>query len=156
MLFAVTCEVGDGFERSIAHATTICKSATEYRRSERVTAVPGKGRFDAEAFYAALDAERRSRQETWKKVADEAQVSASTLTRMAQGRRPDVDSLAALMSWSGLSADRFVRNAGRKSEPGALAMISAYIKSDPQLSAEAAIALDEMIKATYERMRKKD
>lgn len=156
MLFAVTCEAGDGFERSIAHATTICKIATAYRRSERVTAVPGKGRFDAEAFYAALDAERRSRQQTWKKVADEAQVSASTLTRMAQGRRPDVDSLAALISWSGLSADRFVREGEVRAEPGALAMISTYIKSDPNLTPEAAMALDEMIKATYERMRKKD
>ena len=117
--------------------------------------MPRKARFDAEAFYAALDAERRSRQHTWKRVADEAEVSASTLTRMAQGRRPDVDSLAALMSWSGLSADGFVRDAEVRAEPGALAMISAYIKSDPYLTHEAADALDEMIKATYERMRKK-
>ena len=83
-------------------------------------------------------------------------MSASTLTRMAQGRRPDVDSLAALISWSGLSADRFVREGEVRAEPGALAMISTYIKSDPNLTPEAAMALDEMIKATYERMRKKD
>ena len=31
-----------------------------------------RGRFDAEAFYAALDAERRSRQYTWKQVAGQA------------------------------------------------------------------------------------
>lgn len=115
-----------------------------------------RGRFDAEAFYAALDAERRSRKFTWKRVAEEAQVSASTLTRMAQGRRPDVDSLAALVSWSGLSADDFIQADQGKPDPGALAMISTYLKSDPHLTREAADALDELVKATYERMRKRD
>ena len=115
-----------------------------------------RGRFDAEAFYSALDAERRSRKQTWKRVAEEAQVSASTFTRMAQGRRPDVDSLAALVTWSGLSADKFVRDEQGKPEPGSLAMISTYLKSLPQLTPEAADALDELVKATYERMRKKD
>ena len=117
---------------------------------------PGRGRFDAEAFYSALDAERRSRKQTWKRVAEEAQVSASTLTRMAQGRRPDVDSLAALVAWSGLSADTFVRGEQGRPEPGSLAMISTYLKSDPHLTPEAADALDELVKATYEWMRKKD
>ena len=117
---------------------------------------PKKSWFDAEAFYAALDAERRSRRYTWKQVAKESQVSASTLTRMAQGRRPDVDSLAALVAWSGLSADAFVRDDNAKPGAGALAMISTYLKSDPHLSPDAAEALDQLVKATYERVRKKD
>ncbi len=120
------------------------------------TGQPRKGRFDAETFYAALDAERRSRRYTWKQVAQEAQVSASTLTRMAQGRRPDVDSLAALVTWAGLSADAFVGNGLPTPEAGTLTMISTYLKSDPQLTAEAAEALDQLVKATYERMRKTD
>ena len=93
---------------------------------------------------------------TWKQVAAEAQVSASTLTRMAQGRRPDVDSLAALVTWAGLSADNFVGDNRLAPEPGTLTMISTYLKSDPQLTAEAAEALDQLVKATYEHMRKKD
>ena len=112
-----------------------------------------KGRFGAESFYAALDAERKSRRCTWKQVAHEAQVSASTLTRMAQGRRPDVDSLAALVVWSGLSADTFVISEEEKSNPSTLAMITTYLRSDPNLTPEAATALDELVKATYERMR---
>jgi transcriptional regulator with XRE-family HTH domain len=120
------------------------------------TGTSRKGRFDAQAFYAALDAERRSRRYTWKQVAQEAQVSASTLTRMAQGRRPDVDSLAALVAWAGLSADTFVLGDQPRPEPGTLTMISTYLKGDPQLTAEAAEALDQLVKATYERMRKKD
>ena len=113
-------------------------------------------RFDAEAFFAALDAERRSRRQTWKLVAEEARVSASTLTRMAQGRRPDVDSMAALIAWSGLSADMFVMDAQATPGPSSLSVISTSLKSDPHLTPEAAEALDELMKATYERMRRKD
>lgn len=110
-------------------------------------------RFDSSAFYSALDAERRSRKSTWKRVAEEAQVSASTLSRMAQGRRPDIDSMAALVAWSGLSADTFVLNVATKPAPGSLSVISTCLKSDPQLSPEAASALDELLKVMYERMR---
>lgn len=122
---------------------------------EDQTGAQGKGRFDAEAFYSALDAERRSRRQTWRRVAEEAQVSASTLSRMAQGRRPDVDSMAALVAWSGLSADTFVKDAQAKPLPGSLSVISASLKNDPHLTPEAADALDELMKATYERMRKR-
>ena len=112
------------------------------------------GRFDSQGFYDALDATRRSRNLNWKQVAAKSGVSASTLTRMAQGRRPDVDGLAALASWSGLKADDFVRSETQQIEPEPLAMISTYLKSDPHLTPEAADALDQLVKATYERMRK--
>lgn len=116
----------------------------------------GRGRFDAEAFYSAIDAVRQNREQTWKKVAEEAQISASTLTRMAQGRRPDVDSLAALVAWSGLSADAFLKREQEKGEQDSLAMISTYLKTDPHLTPEAADALDELVKATYKWMRERD
>ena len=117
--------------------------------------VPRKRRFDGEAFYAALDGVRRDRRCTWKQVALESGVSASTLTRMAQGRRPDVDSLAALVDWAGLSADTFLLDEGVRRQPGALAMISIHLRNDPQLTPEAADAIDEMVKATYERMTRR-
>ena len=90
------------------------------RRSMLVTGVKKKGRFDADGFYTALRlGAQEPRTFTWKRMADESGVSASTLTRMAQGRRPDVDSLAALVSWSGLTAD---------------ALRSATVKRSPRLS----------------------
>jgi len=110
-----------------------------------------KGSFDAGGFYAALDATRLARGLTWKKVASEAGVSASTLTRMAQGKRPDVDSLAALCSWGGLDADTFITPSTQPTEP--LAMISTFLKTDQHLTPEAATALDELVKAAYERLR---
>ena len=114
------------------------------------------GSFDADAFYSALDAERQARQLSWRKVAGESGVSASTLTRIAQGRRPDVDSLAALSAWSGLTVDLFVRGGNSvKTEAEPLAMISSYLRSDPQLNEEAAAALDDLVKVAYSRMRRK-
>ena len=112
------------------------------------------GRFDSQGFYDALDATRRSRNLNWKQVAAKSGVSASTLTRMAQGRRPDVDGLAALASWSGLKADDFVRSDAHQSEPEPLAMISTYLRSDKNLTPEAAATLDEVVKLTYQRLRK--
>lgn len=116
-----------------------------------------KGWFDADAFYAALDGVRQGRRLNWKQVSAESGVSASTLTRMAQGKRPDVDGLAALVAWSGLDADDYVRFADdQRPAPEPLAMISTYLKSDRNLSPQAATALEEMIKAAYQQLRNKD
>ena len=114
------------------------------------------GWFDGDALYGALNAERRARKLTWKQVAAESGVSASTLTRMAQGRRPDLDSLAALSAWSGLRADDFVRFEGEQTEAKPLAKISTYLRSDKNLTPDAATALDEVIKAAYEHLRSRE
>lgn len=111
------------------------------------------GRFDSSGFYEALDATRQARRLNWKQVAAQSGVSASTLTRMAQGRRPDVDGLAALVSWSGLKSDDFVRSDAHQGGPEPLAMISTYLRSDKNLNPEAAAALDQVIKVTYDRLR---
>ncbi len=112
-------------------------------------------RFDVAALHAALDAQRRSRHITWKNVADESGVSASTLTRLSQGRQPDVNSLAALTAWLGISADNFMRSerVERFGAPTPLAQISSIIHRDPNLNTEGVVALEEMIKAAYARLR---
>jgi len=114
-----------------------------------------KGQFDGEAFYSALDAQRQSKKLTWKKVAEQTGVSASTLTRMAQGKNPDLDGLASLLAWSGLNADDFVRVEGRQRvEADSLAQITAYLRADPNLSTDGATALEALLKSAYERLRK--
>jgi len=112
-------------------------------------------RFDVSALHAALDSERRSRRLTWKDVAQESGISASTLTRLSQGRRPDVDSLAALTTWLGISADHFMRGDLIREFGGAspLAQISSILHRDPHLNPEGSAALEELIRATYSRLR---
>lgn len=116
-----------------------------------------KGTFDNSAFFSAVDAHRSAKKLTWKQVAEQSGVSASTLTRIAQGKRPDVDSLAALKAWSGLNVDDYVRNSAETNQkPETIAIISTYLRADPNLTPEGAVALEEVIKATYSRIKKKN
>lgn len=114
-----------------------------------------KEQFHNEAFFNALDAHRLAKDLTWKVVAEKAQVSASTLTRIAQGKRPDVDTLAALCKWSGLSADDFINyNTPDRSPPEPLAEIVAHLRADKSLKLEGAQAIEVMLKAAYAQFRK--
>lgn len=112
--------------------------------------------FDVSGFYAALDGVRQARGLNWKQVAAKSGVAASTLTRMGQGKRPDVDGLAALAMWSSLDVANFYNNRGLpKNEPEALGEITALLRADKNLSGEGAVALENMLKAAYEQIRKR-
>jgi transcriptional regulator with XRE-family HTH domain len=111
--------------------------------------------FDGEKFVAALDSTRRARNMTWRKVADEAHVSASTLTRLSQGKRPDVDSLGALTHWAGLDTNAFYKSDVPTTTIEPLAKVTAYLRADPNLSDDGAKALEAILHATYEQFRKK-
>ncbi len=120
------------------------------------------GTFDAEGFYQAIDAVRKSRGTgsqglQWKQVSEQSGVGAWTLTRLANGGRPDVDTLAALATWSGLDPTNFIVTEQEiRPRPEPLAMISTYLRSDPNLDDESKKAMEEIIKVTYERMRKSE
>jgi transcriptional regulator with XRE-family HTH domain len=110
--------------------------------------------FDARAFYAALDLARTESGKSWKRVADEAKISASTLTRMGQGKRPDVDSLAKLASWANLDVDQFVKRAkAAKSSQGTLIQMSALLRADRNLNQKGAEALEAILKSAYSHLR---
>jgi hypothetical protein len=109
-------------------------------------------RFDSDAFYAALNAARLSRQKTWKDVAEETGVNASTLTRMGQGAKPDVNGLAALLLWSNLKAEKFIRGtAKRKAEP--IAEITALLRADPNLTKPNAKLIEDIVVSTYNKLK---
>src|SRR5882724_2685298 len=110
--------------------------------------------FDGDGFYRALDATVSARGKTWKEVAAETGVSASTLTRMSQGRRPDAASLAALSAWAGINPGDFVHLGGSQAHrPEPLAQITTLLRSDKRLKPEAAQALEVMIRTAYSQMR---
>jgi transcriptional regulator with XRE-family HTH domain len=113
-----------------------------------------KEQFLNEVFYRALDGHRHAKHMTWKAVADQAKVSASTLTRIAQGKRPDVDTLAALCRWSGLKADDYFEEGDGVAKPEPLGQIMALLRADKNIVPEGAAAIEVMIKAAYEQFRK--
>src|ERR1700719_3255553 len=112
--------------------------------------------FDGNAFYRALENTVTARSKNWKQVAAETGISASTLARMAQGRRPDAASLAALSAWAGLNPSDFVDAPYKAVHPEPLAKISSLLRSDPNLDAQGAAAVEAIIRAAYERLRKAD
>src|SRR5438132_1564466 len=107
--------------------------------------------FDAKEFYRSLASTVHERSLTWRQVAQETGVSASTLTRMAQGRKPDASSLAALSAWAGVNPSDFVKAPYRRSRPEAITQISTLLRSDPNLDSESAAALEAILKAAYDR-----
>lgn len=114
-----------------------------------------RGYFDTAAFFGALDRERQERGLLWKDVAKLAKISPSTLTRLAQGKRPDVDSLAALVDWAGLRADDFVVRVHSRPDAEPVALISTYLRADPQLDERAADAITKVVAATYDALAEK-
>jgi transcriptional regulator with XRE-family HTH domain len=110
--------------------------------------------FDGDAFYRALETVVTNRSKNWKQVAKETGISASTLTRMAHGRRPDAASLAALSAWAGINPSDFVRANYKTESPEALASITTLLHSDPNLDAQSAKAVDAIVRTAYELLRK--
>jgi transcriptional regulator with XRE-family HTH domain len=110
--------------------------------------------FDGNAFYRALKTVVSVRDLTWKQVAEETGVSASTLARMAQGRNPDAASLAAISAWAGLNPSDFVTAQFRPPRGQAIGQISSLLRSDPSLDLEAADALDAIVRTAYQRLKK--
>ncbi len=109
-------------------------------------------RFNVGAFYSALDAVRDARGLTWKHVASETGVNASTLTRIGQGKKPDVDGLSALLVWSNLKAEMFIADSVEMAiEP--LAEITRIIRMDKTLSYNSARIVEDIVKSTYNRLK---
>ncbi len=109
-----------------------------------------KGFFDSDAFFSVLDSQRQSKKFSWKKVAEESGVSASTLTRIAQGKHPDVDSLGALCDWAGTDATKFFKKTHVRRSADPLAEITANLRADKKLSPEGAKAIETMLKVAYD------
>lgn len=110
--------------------------------------------FDAEAFYAAIATTVVARKLTWKQVSEETGISATTLTRMSQGRRPDAASLATLSAWAGINPADFVALNGEElNEPEPLAQITTLLRRDQRLKPDAVKALEAMIHSAYGQLR---
>ena len=117
--------------------------------------IENKG-FNGDAFYRALENTVTSRSKNWKQLSSETGVSASTLARMAQGRRPDAASLAALSAWAGLNPSDFVSAPYKANRAEPMAQISTLLRTDPNLDPDAAEAVEAIVRAAYERLRKAD
>jgi hypothetical protein len=112
-----------------------------------------KDLFDARRFYTDLDTARKARDLKWKDVGVAAHVNPSTLSRMAQGQRPDANALAALSAWSGLNPADYVKNIQRAAKPDTLTVISSTLGEDPNLTPENAARIRDTVQSLYEALK---
>ena len=61
--------------------------------------------LDVPEFRRRLDARRQERGLTWRQLAEQVDVSPSTFSRLADGKRPDADALITLLVWLDLDTD---------------------------------------------------
>lgn len=112
-------------------------------------------RLDVQALYDALDQQRRKKKLSWRQVAAGAGVSPSTLSRMTKGKRPDVDSFAALVDWLGAPAGAFFRGPSGESvaiRGETLAVLSTHLRADKNLSPKTVDALQDLLGAVERLM----
>lgn len=112
---------------------------------------------DVVALHRALDFRRDKNGLSWREAAEEIGVSASTLTRMAQGASPDVDGFAKMVTWLGVSADDFITR-GDAPKPAAkdedlVHVVSRHLRASKELDPKSAHALENIIQAAYKQMK---
>lgn len=85
-------------------------------------------------------------------------VSASTLSRIEQGRIPDLDTFFRLCRWLGVPTDDLAPEAEGPLNPtqGATAAeeVEVYLRADRSLPAETVDALVRMVKLAYDSAKK--
>jgi transcriptional regulator with XRE-family HTH domain len=115
-----------------------------------------KTTLDVDALYAALDQKRQSEELSWRDLASKLTISPSTFTRMAQGKRPDVDTFATLVDWLGVPTAAFLRSSDTPAtDPDPIAMFSSYLRSAKNIAPEDADALEDIMQAAARRLLRK-
>lgn len=115
---------------------------------------PAEGPFDTDRFVRALDSARAERSVSWREIARAVNVSASTITRVRQGAKPDLDTFFNLCRWAGLNPREFdILQADSEQETGSsLTAIAAVLRSDPRLDSDDAELLEALLASAYQRM----
>jgi transcriptional regulator with XRE-family HTH domain len=95
-------------------------------------------------------------------VADEIDVSASTLSRIENGTgKPDADNIARITRWLDMPVDRVMSGKGNDVEPviyypheATPEIVEAHLRADKKLSPETAKALSELFRVAYKQFSK--
>lgn len=109
--------------------------------------------IDVPGLYAALDGARRARGLSWRQLAAEVGCSPSTMTRLANGHRPDADAFVALSSWLKMPAENFTTTDDAKDndrgeqQPELMAQVGVLLRARPDLSTEEKEHLQDVLEA---------
>lgn len=113
--------------------------------------------FDDATFFDALERRRQAEGLSWRQLGRQLGLSPSTFSRLARGRRPDVETFLKLLAWLDVPAATFMRS-GAEASPqvsgqDTLAVIVGALRSDPAIPKDAAGALEQLLRVAYSNVR---
>ncbi|GAW51698.1 MULTISPECIES: hypothetical protein [unclassified Nocardioides] len=110
---------------------------------------------DVKTLHAALDKAREDADLSWRGLAKEIGVNASTISRMQQGLKPDVNAFAAMTTWLRMDAEKFYLagdDAPATGDPAPLmSELTALLRARPDLPDKNRSYLEDVIEATLRR-----
>lgn len=116
-----------------------------------------KTRIDVQGLYAALDAERSSRDWSWRQLAKEIGVSPSLLSRLGNELRPDADGFATLVRWLNMPAEQFMVDADVqrevRTEPDLVTQLAPLLRARQDLDKRDVAYIEEVIRATLRHVQ---
>lgn len=114
--------------------------------------------IDVEGLFAALNAAREARGQSWRTLAKEIGVSPSLMSRLGNGLKPDADSFATLVQWLNLPAEKFFVDPklhSDRDQPELMAQLAPLLRARHDLSKADVDYLEEIIAATVRRTQSK-
>lgn len=113
-------------------------------------------RVDVRSLHSALDKARESRGLSWRQLAKEVGVSASTISRMANDLKPDVTAFAAMTRWLKMPAEDFYVGGSADTgdeQPDLVAQLVPLLRARKDLTTNDIEYLEDVIGAAARRFR---
>lgn len=113
-------------------------------------------KVDVRLLHSALDKARESQGLSWRQLAKEIGVSASTISRMANDLKPDVTAFAAMTMWLKMRAEDFYVGGPADTsdeQPDLVAQLVPLLRARKDLSSNDVEYLEEVIAAAARRFR---
>lgn len=115
--------------------------------------------IDVTGLYAALDAAREIKDMSWRQLAREIGVSASTMSRLANDLKPDVNAFASMVAWLNMPAEKFMIEADEQQrrraeqQPELLVELAPLLRARADLKEEDVNHLEELIGSAMRRFK---
>lgn len=116
-----------------------------------------KTQIDTDRLYAVLETRTIDENLSWRQAALQIGVSASLLSRLKYGQRPDLDGYASIVRWLRMSADDFIEVQGdapdSDTEVSLMTEISALIRKRRDLTEADKNYLENVTRASIDHIR---
>ena len=110
--------------------------------------------LDLNLFIAQLKTKRESvnLRQAAKQIGD---ISAATLSRIENGKMPDIENFLRICDWLEVSPHSFIQSSESKNTANTIEIVEALLKNDKYLDDDTAESIAHIVRKTYELNRLK-